>query len=342
MNIPNSSGLRILFAGSPAIALPSLEMIAEAARSGRWALAGVLTNPDKRKGRGGETLPSEVGCRAAQLAEEFASQNIMAPAILKFETLKAEARAAVSLLKPDLLVSFAYGRIFGPQFMSLFPMGGINIHPSLLPKYRGASPIQEAILHRDNVTGVSIQRIASEMDTGNILAREKITLNGRETTASLSEAAALVGAELLDGVLGHFEKGEMPEGLPQQGEASYCTVIEKSGGLIDWDSGALDIDAQVRAYNPWPLAHTNHNGQTLNILEAAPYAGPAPCSAAGPGAPSVQAGGVLGIDKKSGILVQTGDGVLAVTLLQYQHRKILPWQAFLNGARDFIGSCFSA
>ncbi|MCL1812581.1 MAG: methionyl-tRNA formyltransferase [Treponema sp.] len=344
MTAKNMGRLRILFAGSPAIALPSLEKIAEAAKPGRWVLAGVLTNPDKRKGRGNGTEPSEVGRRAESLAEEFTAAGLNAPAILKFETLKAPARAAVSELKPDVLISFAYGRIFGPQFMSLFPLGGINVHPSLLPKYRGASPIQETILHRDKVAGISIQRIAPEMDTGNILAQAVIPLNGRETTASLGNLAAIRGAELLIDVLGQFEKAELPEGIPQQGEPSYCTVLEKSSGLVDWNRSAPEIDAHIRACNPWPLAHTTHNGQLLNILEATPYSGAAHYrndSAAIPNVPPDPAGSILGIDKKSGILVQTGDGILAITLLQYQNKKILPWQAFLNGARDFIGSRFS-
>ena len=335
MNNGTTNKLRLLFAGSPAIALPSLEKIAEMAKTGRWILAGVLTNPDKHKGRGGAAEPCEIGGRAVLLAEEFTALALEAPAILKFDTLKAEARAAVARLKPDLLVCFAYGRIFGPQFMSLFPLGGINVHPSLLPKYRGASPIQEAIFRRDSVTGVSIQRIAAEMDTGNIISRTIIPLNGRETAASLGETAAKEGALLLVEVLEQFQKQPLPEGIPQQGEVCYCTVLEKKSGRIDWTRSAEEIDAQIRACNPWPLAHTSHNGQTVNIYEAAPFSGNAPVFSAD--SPAC-AGGVLGIDKKSGILVQTGSGILAVSLLQYQNRKILPWQAFLNGARDFIGS----
>jgi len=334
---------RLLFAGSPAIALPSLRMIAGGAKAGLWSLEGVLTNPDSRKGRGGGTEPTDIGREAALLAEEFTGLGLPPPAILKPETLKEETREAVSALKPDLLVCFAYGRIFGPRFMALFPLGGINVHPSLLPKYRGASPIQEAILRRDTETGITIQRIAAEMDCGNILAQKTIPLNGTETAASLSETAAVKGAELLQAVLesvvttGQAGRAECArqaglEGAPQQGEPSYCTVIEKNSGIIDWNRSAPEISAQIRAHNPWPLARTGHKGQILNVLEAAPYAGNAlNVSHASPG-------WVLGIDKKSGILVQTGDGVLAVSMLQYQTKKALPWQAFLNGSRDFIGS----
>jgi methionyl-tRNA formyltransferase len=350
--IDPKTGLRILFAGSPAIALPSLRMIADGAKAGRWVLVGVLTNPDKPKGRGSQRRtgdgaePTDIGREAELLASRslLASGDLLATALLKPETLKEEARKAVAVLKADLLVSFAYGRMFGPKFLSLFPLGGINVHPSLLPKYRGASPIQEAILHQDTETGVTIQRIAAELDSGNIIAQEKIPLNGTETAAALTETAGTRGAALLREVLERtLTTGTAAlEGTPQQGEPSYCRKIEKDSGVIDWNRSSTELSAQIRAYNPWPLARTAHNGQILAILEAQPYlpATAVPSATAGSpttvGAPCT--GQVLGIDKKFGILIQTGDGVLAVSLLQYQTKKVLPWNAFINGARDFIGS----
>jgi len=365
---PDKPLLRLLFAGTPAIALPSLKILAEGAKAGRWQLVGILTNCDKAKGRSGSINPSEVGVFAETILEEFAALKLPIPLILKFDTLQEEARRAVYSLKPDLLVSFAYGRIFGPKFMALFPMGGINIHPSLLPKYRGASPIQEAILRRDSETGITIQRIAMEMDAGDILVQETIPLSGRETTASLSDIAATRGAVLLDQIL-----DKLPQGAAQQGEATYCFLLKKESGLIDWNKSAAEIDAQIRSCYPWPLAYTSHKGKILNILEAEPVppnmdfvnmldvsgacaagggpsavsdtgasAGPTPCCSSSVNMLDVShacAGRVLGIDKKYGILVKTGDGILALTQLQYQTRKVLSWQAFLNGARDFIGSC---
>jgi methionyl-tRNA formyltransferase len=266
--------------------------------------------------------------------------------VLKYETLRAEAREAVSSLKPDLLVSFAYGRIFGPQFLALFPHGGINVHPSLLPKYRGPTPIQEARLRRDRETGITIQRIAAEVDTGNILAQETIPLAGRETAASLGTIAAEKGATLLKTVLYQFRQAvedntAVPQGFPQRGEPCYCSLLEKDSGIIDWNGSAPEIDALIRAYYPWPLARTAHNGQILIILEAEVFTGPAPCCNGSDNTLDVSRacpGRVLCIDEKSGILIQTGNGVLAVSRLQYQNRNALPWQVFMNGARDFIGS----
>jgi methionyl-tRNA formyltransferase len=311
--------MRVLFAASPAIAIPSLEA---AASMDGIELAGVLTNPDSSKGRNSTLVPTEVGAAAAKI-----SGNIP---VLKPEKLDASAREQVSALKPDLLVSFAYGHIFGPKFMALFPLGGINIHPSLLPKYRGPSPIQAAILNRDSRTGISIQSLAPKMDCGDILAREEFQLTGTETAGSLGGIVAQKAAAMLPGVLAKIASGTA-KGEPQDdGEASYCSLIGRDNGLIDWAQGAAQIEAKIRAFDPWPLCRTIHTGRELFILKAGIYGGNAPKE--GP------AGLVLGIDKQAGILVQTGEGLLSIAELQYYSKKALPWRDFLNGARDFTGS----
>jgi methionyl-tRNA formyltransferase len=244
--------------------------------------------------------------------------------VLKPLKLDAVVRQQVSALKADVLVSFAYGRIFGPKFLALFPLGGINVHPSLLPKYRGPTPIQAAILNRDTVTGITVQKLAAEMDSGDILVQEQLQLTGRETAGSLGEVMAQKAAEMLPSVLENITAG-----VPQNhGEASYCSLITRQDGLIDWKRSAVEIDAQIRAYNPWPLAWTFHNGRELFILKA---------EVRETGSAEVP-GLVLGIDKQGGILVQTGEGILVVTELQYRTKKVLEWRAFLNGARDFTGS----
>jgi methionyl-tRNA formyltransferase len=251
--------------------------------------------------------------------------------VLKPEKLDAAVREAVAALKPDLLVSFAYGHIFGPKFLGLFPLGGINIHPSLLPKYRGPSPIQQAILNGDAETGITIQQLAAEMDSGDILSQEAFPL-GRETSESLGALAAEKAAAMLPSVLEGLAGGLLT-GRPQNhGEASYCSLISRDDGVIDWTQGAAAIDAQIRAFNPWPLCRTRFGGQDLYIREAVPLENRPD------GIPRAEPGTVLGIDKGQGILVQTGDGVLAVWVLQLEARKALDWRAFLNGVRNFIGS----
>lgn len=348
--------MRILFAASPAIAVPCLELLLCADPD--WELVGLLTNPPASRGRHGTPLPSDVaaallahtggpGDRAASVRpghDDGVSPAVLPP-VLSPEKLDAAAREAVAALKPDLLVSFAFGKIFGPRFMALFPLGGINVHPSLLPRWRGATPIPAAILAGDRETGITLQTIAPKMDAGDILEQSRFPLEGTETTAGLSARVAAEAPALLETVLRRYARGE-GSGRPQDEAAvTVCPLLSKEDGLIDWSRPAREIGALVRACDPWPLAHTHWEGQGLSILAvepappatqvaAAPPAGsPAPADSA-PAAP----GTVLGVDKRRGILVQTGDGVLYVRRLQLAARKALDWQSFINGTRGFVGS----
>jgi len=329
--------MRILFAGAPAIAVPSLRAISEMELEGAGVtLAGVLSNPDRPR-RHGQAEPTDVSAAAFALDAIRNEKGFPSIPQLKPEKLDARAREEVAALAPELLVSFAYGRIFGPRFLALFPLGGINIHPSLLPKYRGASPIPAAILNRGKKTGVCIQKLAVEMDSGDILASLKIELSGRETTASLSETAGEKAALLLRELLLDFGP-RAAAAKPQAGEAVYCLQIKKEEGLIDWGRSAAEIEARIRAFTPWPLSFTRRGKDTLIILEAecvAAHAAPVAAVKTETNA-VVPPGTVLGTDSR-GILIQTGDGVLAVTRLQWQTKKALDWKAFCNGERGFVG-----
>jgi len=329
--------MRVLFAGSPAIAVPALEaLLAMGGASGEgMVVAGLLTNPDSLKGRSagrsaanaanGKPEPTE--CAAA--VQRLSPPPHGAVPILKPERLDSAAREQAAALRPDLLVSFAYGKIFGPKFLALFPQGGINVHPSLLPKYRGPTPIPAAIINREAETGITIQRLAPEMDSGDILAQEAVPLNGRETTASLSETMAKKAAALLPAVLCGIAAGAVQAQPQDHGAASYCSLIAKEDGAIDWRRSAVEIDARIRAFTPWPLSFAMHGGLPLCILKAEALEGHV--AAAVPGQ-------VLGKDQNKGILIQTGEGILAVSELQYWTKKALGWKAFLNGARNFIGA----
>jgi methionyl-tRNA formyltransferase len=312
--------VRVLFAGSPRIALAALE----AASSGA-ELVGVLTNPASASGRGLARSVTPVAEAAARLGVP----------VLTFDHLGAEARAAVAPLGADLLISFAYGRVFGPRFLALFPQGGINIHPSLLPKYRGPTPIPAAILARDRVSGVTVQRLAAELDSGDILASGELVLEGRETTESLEERAAVLGAELLSRVLRELAAGKAVS-RPQEGTVSFCPLLKKDDGLLDFSLGSEELDARVRAFYPWPMAFSHLKGLRLNILESFPY--PGESWPTGPGDKAPEPGSVLGIDKARGLMVQTGDGLLALRRLQLQNKKALPYREFANGLRDVSGA----
>lgn len=309
--------MRILFAGSPRIALPALEVAAAEAE-----LVGVLTNPASASGRG-------LSRSATPVAE--AATRLGLP-VLCFDHLGAEARAAAAALKADLLVSFAYGRVFGPKFLALFPEGGINIHPSLLPKYRGPTPIPAAILARDKATGVSVQRLAAELDSGDVLASAELPLSGRETTESLEERAAALGAELLSRVLAAIA-ADAAIARPQEGEPSFCPLLKKDDGLLDFGLGAEELDARVRAFYPWPVAYSYLKGLRLNILESFPYPGES-----WPGREGAAPGTIVALDKARGLMVQSGDGLLALRRLQLQNKKALPYREFANGLRDVSGA----
>lgn len=324
--------MRILFAGTPSIAVPSLEALFSLVKEdSSFELKGIVTNPDKPRGRKGRAEPSDIASAAERMNEQRHADGLPLIPVFKAPKLDSSLREQVAAVQPDLLVSFAYGRLFGPKFLALFPQGGINIHPSLLPRYRGPSPLTAAILNRDSETGISIQRLALEMDSGPLLMQERFPLNGRETTASLGEKAAVLGADMLIRCLYGIEKGELQDSAQADDEASYCSLISSDDAVLDWTRSALDLDAAIRAYTPWPLCRCEHEDKLLYVLEAEPYKKAAEFGPAPPGT-------VLGIDKSTGILVQTGDGILVLKKLQYRAKKALVWNVFLNGARNFVGS----
>jgi methionyl-tRNA formyltransferase len=318
--------VRVLFAGSPDIAVPSLIRL-----SFEHEIVGVLTNPESAQGRGLALVRTPV----ADAAEAILGGPVP---ILAPTRLGAEAREAVAALRPDVLVAYAYGRIFGPKFLALFPKGGVNVHPSLLPRHRGPAPIPSAILARDSETAITIQRISLEMDSGDILGQLPLRLSGRETAEDIAEVAAIMGADLLSRVLEEIAEGR-EAARPQEGRPSYCSMLKKEDGLIDWGKPLLDIDAKIRAFYPWPVAFTYFRGMRLNVLEAFPF--PNVTFAAGPSSLDFEEsipGTMLGLDKSRGIMVQTVDGLLALRRLQVQQKKALPYREFANGIRNLAGT----
>ncbi|MCX7023345.1 MAG: methionyl-tRNA formyltransferase [Spirochaetes bacterium] len=306
--------MRILFAGSPGIAVPGLLALARV-----HEIVAVLTNPDSHKGRG-------MGGSRTPVAEAACALGIP---VLAPERLDPDARETVAGFRPELMAVYAYGKIFGPKFLSLFPSGSVNVHPSLLPRWRGCAPIPAAILARDRETGVVVQRVSLGMDEGELLAREVLPLGGRETAESLSAIAAETGARLLLSTVDRLALGPVP-GEPQDGSgASYCSKLRKEDGILDFASSALDLDARVRAFHPWPGACTAFGGVRLAVIESFPY--PDEDARALPGT-------VVALDKSRGIMVQTGKGLLALLRLQLQSKKALPHRDFANGTRGLPGA----
>ncbi len=333
--------LKILYAGSPLASAMVLKTLLKNQDQLHFEISGVLTNPPSSRGRHKELIPTEV----AQAANE---NNIP---VFSFEHLDGQAREAISPLKADIMVCFDYGHIFGPKFLGLFPLGGINLHPSSLPQYRGCTPVPAAILNGDPKLGISVQKLALKTDEGDILAHKEIPLQGDETTESLMDGdgqtspVTCAGSELLLKVIGDITSGadgngefSLPPSSPQQGQSSYTPFIEKEDGKIDWKKSAIEIDRQVRAYKPWPLAYTQCNETKLLILKAFVsdrnvYDIPELSSQI------VIPGTVLPYQKSVGIEIACGDGsILVVKELQWQAKKAMDYKSFMNGARNFIGS----
>jgi len=309
--------MKIFFAGTPDIAVPSLELL-----TAQHSIVGVLTNPDKPGGRGRTLEPPPV-----KVASERLGLHVFQP-----KRLDADFIETVRSLSPELLVVVAYGRIFKDDFLSIFPSGGINLHPSLLPLYRGCSPIQAAILSGDDETGVTVQRVAKEMDSGDILDVRKIPLDGTETGGSLTARAGLLGAETLGDVVRQMEEGTLAEKPQDSAKVTYCYRIRKEDGRIDWRTPAVLTERTVRAYNPWPGAWTTWKGRRVVLYGAKVFEENSPPTDDRP------PGRVTGVDKECGFLVQTGNGVLAVDTLQLQAKKVMDWKSFLNGNGSFPGS----
>jgi methionyl-tRNA formyltransferase len=313
-------GLRILFAGTPDIAVPCLEVLSE-----HHTVVAVLTNPDRISGRGRRITESPVKRAAARLEIP----------VIQPERLGSAARSEVRRYSPELLVVFAYGRIFGPKFMAIFPRGGVNVHPSLLPKHRGPAPIPAAILSGDEKTGITVQTLAPEMDAGDVVRQVEIPLRGDETTGALTETVRQRSPRVLLTAVDDIAAGK-DEFVPQDHEkATYCSLITKGDGSIDFSRGAADIERMVRAYDPWPKAFTSLGEKLLFILRSDVYIDRPPDTGLHQESPGP--GEVVGVDKDSGILIQTGNGLLAVTRVQLESKKPLDWDVFMHGTPDLVG-----
>ena len=316
--------MNVFFAGTPECAIPALQAIAKT-----YTLVGVLTAPPARVGRGKKYTESAV----AQAVAELKERGIITQEVPVFtpEKLNMDVRESIAEIRPDIMVCFAYGKIFGPKMLTLFPYGALNIHPSMLPRWRGPSPVPAAILAGDSITGVTVQYMAQEMDAGDIIIQKELPIDPSDTTETLLSRCAKVGASLIVHALKMVETASVTAAPQNHEAASYCTLMQKDSGLLCWQDNAAAIDRKIRAYTPWPGAFTYWMGSKLSIIQAHPYTGNA--AAESPETPGL----VLGIDKREGILVQTGKGILAVQILQKETKKAMQWKDFLNGAAGFIG-----
>jgi methionyl-tRNA formyltransferase len=309
-----TEAVRIVFAGTPEFAVPALDVLAAG------ELCAVVTAPDRPAGRRRTPQAPPVKRRAVERGVP----------VLQPARIGRAFSAQVAALHPDLLVAVAYGKIFRPYFLDVFSRGGVNVHPSLLPELRGPAPIPAAILAGKQCTGVSVQRLAAAVDAGDILAQRAVTLQRSETSASLAPRLARIGAELLREVVDAIAAGRETARPQEESAATWCGLLSKDQGRIDWRQPAAAIERAVRAYQPWPRAYTTWAGRQLTILAAALDQDGA--------ASSGEPGEVVAVDRERGILVRAGHQGLWVRELQLQGKKPLPWQAFANGHPGIAGA----
>ncbi len=294
--------------GSPDFAVPTLDALAA-----RYPLIGVVTQPDRPAGRGGTLKP---------LAVKEAALRLGIPVIQPEKLREPVAMAQLQAWSPDLIVVAAFGQILRPAVLDLPRYGCINVHGSLLPRWRGAAPIQAAILAGDEETGITIIKMNPGVDTGPILSQQYIPIADNDTGGSLFARMAPLGAGLLLETLPRYLSGELvPQPQPEEG-ATYAPMLKKEDGLLDFTQQAADLERRVRAMNPWPGTWFDWNGAPLKVLRARVSGGKSP-----------GAGPRLTVEGRPAI--GTGKGILILEEVQPAGKKSMPGKAFLAGARDW-------
>lgn len=292
--------MRVVFMGSPQFAVPSLEAL----MSSKHEVVAIISQPDRPVGRGGKVQFSPV--------KEFGLKHRIP--VLQPERISKEVEV-LGPYKPDILVTCAYGQMLRQNVLDFAPHGVINVHGSLLPKYRGASPIQRAIINGEAKTGVTIMRTDIGMDTGDMILWESLDIREDETSGELFPRMAQLGAQLLIEALDLIEMGEA-KFIPQDNsQATHAPKLERSHGLIDWSKSAREIVNLVRGLNPWPLAYFEHGGEIIKLHKARML--------------SEQEN-----PKKGSLLAKTGNGVIELLQLQSPNSRVMSARDWLNGRKN--------
>lgn len=332
-----------MFAGSPAFVFPVLKLLAETCD-----LVAVLTNVPAKKGRGKKLTPSPLlqkfdeflrVQKTLEVGTDTVTEKLLKVRVLEVDELDEAIEKQIQKLNCDLLVCYAFGKIFSKSFLSCFRYGGINIHPSLLPRWRGASPVPFAIFYGDRKTGVCIQTISEKMDCGDILASSEYNLTDTESAGTVLENLTDKSLKLLKEVLNNFPKA-LKNAKPQNEEnATYCKKLKRE--KINWDKSAIEILRTILALNPKPKAFSYVSGEQITFSQVSVIE-----------KKSVEYksliekkhknGKILKADKQYGILVQTEEGILAIQRLQRQGKKEMHWKDFLNGYKDFLDKSFDS
>lgn len=300
--------MRVIFMGTPDFATGTLEKIVLAGHE----VVGVVTQPDKPKGRGKTLMPTPV-------KEVAVKYNL--PVYQPKKVREPEVVELLRGLKPDVIVVAAFGQIISKEILEMPKYGCINVHASLLPAYRGAAPIQWAVINGDKESGVTIMQMDEGIDTGDMIEKVVVPIDKDETGGSLFEKLSRAGAELCVKVLTDLEDGKaVREKQPEESTTPYAKMIDKKMGAIDWEKPAKEIEQLIRGLNPWPSAYTKLQGKTLKIWKAEVLE-----------QDSKEAPGQIAEVTKDSIAVQTGQGLLKVLELQLEGKKRMDTASFLRG-----------
>ncbi|WP_124066534.1 methionyl-tRNA formyltransferase [Clostridium sp. E02] len=308
--------MRIIFMGTPQFSVPALCALIEAGHD----VIAVVTQPDKPKGRGKEVQMSPV------------KEKAMEYQIPVYQPVKARDPEFVQLLTdlaPDVMVVAAFGQLLPKSILTIPPHGCVNIHASLLPKYRGASPIQYAVIDGERTSGITTMMMAEALDTGDMLDQEEVELDPKETGGSLHDKLGAIGGKLIIKTLKNMEEGTAVLKPQDESKMNYVGMIKKSMGNIDWTMDAVSIERLIRGLNPWPSAYTNWNGKTLKLWNADVVA--------------KDYDGVCGQVVETGkdyLMVKTGNGSLSIRELQLQGKKRMVAGDFLRGYKLLEGTVF--
>ncbi|MCB9421642.1 MAG: methionyl-tRNA formyltransferase [Ardenticatenaceae bacterium] len=304
---------RIVFMGTPDFAVPVLQKLIATQE-----IVGVVTQPDRPAGRGKQMQPPPVKETAVA-----ANIPVYQPKSLRSE----EAAAPLRQWQPDMIIVAAFGQILRPHVLDLPPLGCLNVHASLLPRWRGASPIQHAIMAGDAQTGVTLMQMDVGLDTGAMYVQQAIPIHPDETAASLHDRLAELGASMLDEYLDDIVNGRITATAQDDSLSTYAPMISKADGQLDWHKTSAELDRHIRAMTPWPGAFTYWEGQLLKVLAAEPVYGRLPS-----GVP----GEVVRVGDTAVVLTQ--DGGLALNQIQLAGKRAMSSSEFLRGRPDFINS----
>jgi len=301
---------RTVFMGSPEFALPILRKL-----DTQYQIVGIVTQPDRPAGRGRVLTPPPIKILAIEL-------NL--PVIQPHRLSEPDAIQQLYLWAPELIIAAAFGQILRQNVLDLPKFGCINVHASLLPRWRGAAPIQAAILNGDETTGITIMRMDPGIDTGPALGQKSIPISHEDNAGSLADQLSELGADLLMETLPSYLSGELVSTPQDDSLATYAPMIKKEDGLLDFSAPAISLDRKIRAFNPWPGAFTYWNNQVLKIHRAHPVE-----------VPSEPVGKY--IIHKELPAITTGKGILVIDELQLAGRNIQTGKIFLNGVRNWGG-----